>query len=378
MATTVPQQGLELRSLVTDEPSVELSLDEVEVREPGPGEVVVRVEAAPINPSDLGLLLASGDPTAVVPGGAPDRPTLNIPLPKGAAAAAGARVGRSMPVGNEGAGTVVAAGSDDVAQALLGRTVAVVGGGMYTQYRVLPAGQCLALAEGTPARDGAASFVNPMTVLAMIETMRLECHTALVHTAAASNLGQMLLRVCLADDIPLVAIVRSTDQVRLLKEAGAIHALDSTTEMFDDELTAALTDTGATLTFDAIGGGELSDRILAAMERVLSGGKDFASYGSATHKQIYVYGGLDRGPTTLNRRYGMAWGIGGWLLNNTLSRIGAERTSELRRRVAGELTTTFASSYSDEISLAQALDPKQLQRYARASTGGKYLITPQA
>lgn len=378
MATTVPQRGLELRSLVTDEPGVELSLEEVEVREPGPDEVVVRVEAAPINPSDLGLLLAGADPSAAVSGGTPDRPTLTFPLPPGAAAGSAARVGRSMPVGNEGAGTVVAAGSDDAAQALLDKTVAVVGGGMYTEYRVLPAAQCLALPDGTPARDGAASFVNPMTVLAMIETMRLEGHTALIHTAAASNLGQMLLRACLADDIPLVAVVRSAEQVELLEKAGATHVLDSTADSFDDDLTVALQDTGATLAFDAIGGGELNDRILAAMERALSGGKDFASYGSATLKQVYLYGGLDRGPTTLTRRYGMAWSVGGWLLNNTLSRIGATRTAELRQRVAAELTTTFASSYSDQVDLAGMLDPEQLRRYTRTSTGGKFLVTPQA
>ena len=377
MTTTVPQRGLELRSLVTDHSVVELSLAEVQVREPGPAEVVVRVEAAPINPSDLGLLLAAADPSAAESGGTSDRPTLRLPLSPGAVAANAARVGRSMPVGNEGAGTVVAAGSDDAAQALLGRTVGVVGGGMYTQYRVLAAGQCLALAEGTVARDGAASFVNPMTVLAMLETMRLEGHTALVHTAAASNLGQMLLRVCLADGVPLVAIVRSSDQVELLRKAGATQVLDSTTDSFDDDLRTALADTGATLAFDAVGGGELGDRILAAMERALTSGGDFASYGSTTLKQVYVYGGLDRSPTTLTRRYGMAWGIGGWLLNPTLSRIGAKRTVELRQRVAQELTTTFASSYSDEVGLAGMLDPEQLRRYTSTSTGGKFLVTPQ-
>ena len=370
--------ALQLRSLVTEAGTVELSLADVEIPTPGPGEVLIRVEAAPINPSDLGLLLAGADPTTAENAGPPDRPVVTMQLSPGARRAASARIGQSMAVGNEGAGTVVAAGDRPAAQALIGKVVAVAGGAMYSQYRVADAGLCLELPAGTPAARGAAAFVNPLTALGMVETMRIEGHTALVHTAAASNLGQMLNRLCQEEGVGLVNIVRSAAQADLLRSAGAAHVCDSSTDDFDADLVEALRATGATLAFDAVGGGRLADRILAAMEVVQSAAAPFSRYGSAVHKQVYIYGGLDRGPTELRRTYGMAWSVGGWLLTPFLGRIGIERAMELRRRVAEGLETTFASSFTDEVSLAGALALPALSAYARQATGQKYLITPQA
>ncbi len=371
-----PERALELRSLVTDAGTVELSLVDVDVPEPSDDEVVVRVEAAPINPSDLGLLLAGADVGAARVAGTAERPVITAPLDAGAARAAAARLGQSMPVGNEGAGRVVAAGPGDAARALVGRTVAVAGGGMYTQYRCLPAAACLPLPDGTSAVDGAAAFVNPMTALAMVETMRAEGHTGLVHTAAASNLGQMLNRICLEDGVPLVNIVRSPAQVELLRAAGAAFVCDSSSGTFMDDLTAALRATSATLAFDAVGGGTLASRILTAMEAALTAGAEFSRYGSTTHKQVYIYGSLDRGPTELRRSYGMAWGVGGWLLTPFLITAGSEQVEAMRQRVAAGLTTTFASHFSDTVTLTGALSLDALRAYSRMETGRKFLVTP--
>jgi NADPH:quinone reductase len=377
MPTAVPATALQLKSLVTADQTVELFLDTVEVPVPGPGEVLVRVEAAPINPSDLGLLLAGADVTAAAATGSTDRPVITAPLPEAAMRGLQARVGIPMAVGNEGAGTVVAAGSSAAAAALLGKTVAAVGGAMYAQYRCVDASFCLELPEGTRAADGASSFVNPMTALGMTETMRLENHTGLVHTAAASNLGQMLNRLCIADGIPLVSIVRRPEQEELLRVAGARQVCDSSSPSFATDLTAALTETGATLAFDAVGGGTLASQILTCMETAaLASAGSYNRYGSAMHKQVYIYGSLDRGPTELIRSYGMAWGVGGWLLTPFLQRIGLDGMQRLRSRVAAELTTTFASHYTDQVSLPGALSLESLADYSQQTTGRKYLIIP--
>jgi NADPH2:quinone reductase len=376
MTAPTPATALQLRSLVKDDQTVELFLDTVDVPEPGPNEVLVRVEAAPINPSDLGLLLAGADFTAAVASGTPERPVVTAPLPPAAMRAMRARVGVPMAAGNEGAGTVVAAGTSDAAQALLGKTVAAAGGAMYGQYRAVDAGLCLDLPAGTPAADGASSFVNPMTALGMVETMRMEGHTALVHTAAASNLGQMLNRLCISEQVPLVSVVRRPEQEDLLRSAGASHVCNSAAPSFMADLTAAVKETGATLGFDATGGGKLTSQILTCMEAAASAGASFSRYGSAVHKQVYIYGGLDRGPTELTRNFGMAWGVGGWLLTPFLGRIGLEGLVRLRDRVRAELTTTFASSYTDQVTLAGALDLSALTAYARQATGSKYLIRP--
>jgi len=377
MLTEIPAAALQLRSLVRADRTVELFLETVEVPEPDSGELVVRVEASPINPSDLGLLLAGADVAAAVSGGTADRPVVTVPLPDAALRALAARAGIPMPVGNEGAGTVVAAGSSAAAGALLGKTVAVAGGGMYAQYRCVDASLCLELPEGATAADGASAFVNPMTVLGMVETMLLENHVALVHTAAASNLGQMLNRLCIEEQIPLVNIVRRHEQEELLRSAGAAYVCNSASPDFMDELTAALKATAATVAFDATGGGKLASQILTCMEAAAGAAAgSYSRYGSSVHKQVYIYGSLDRGPTELTRNFGMAWGIGGWLLTPFLQKIGPDGMQRLRQRVAAELTTTFASTYTDQVSLAGALRLDAITAYARQATGSKFLIIP--
>jgi len=285
------------------------------------------------------------------------------------------RLDESMPCGNEGAGTVIAAGEG--AEGLIGKKVGILGGAMYAQYRTFKAADVLPLPPGASAADGASCFVNPLTALGMVETMKREGHTALVHTAAASNLGQMLNKICLKDGVALVNIVRSPEQARILTDIGATHVVDSTAPDFLSALTDAIAETGATLAFDAIGGGKLAGQILGAMEAAINRkAAAYSRYGSAVHKQVYIYGGLDTGPTELVRSYGMAWGLGGWLLTYFLMKTPPAEAQALRQRVADELKTTFASHYTAEIGLAEALDPKVAGAYNRKTTGEKYLINP--
>ncbi len=372
-----PTEALTLRSLVTAERTVEVSLQQVEVPAPQADEVVVEVQAAAINPSDLGVLFAGGDLQRARAGQSGGRPALVAPLSEAAAGSAAGRVGRSLPVGNEGAGTVVAAGSSAQAQALLGKVVGVIGGGMYAQRRCVHVSLCQPFPDGASAADGAGWFINPMTASGMLATMRDEGHSALVHTAAASSLGRMLVRLCVADGVGLVNVVRRPEQVAELRDAGAQYVCDSSSGAFSGDLARAVAETGATLAFDAIGGGELTDQILDAMERALMRDAPFDRYGSPTHKQVYVYGRLDSGPTTLRGSYGMSWGIGGWLLLRRLQQLGADVAARMQARVAAELTTTFATSFSGSIGLAQALDPEIARTYGRASTGGKHLVDPR-
>src|ERR1700742_15111 len=379
MTVGLPDNALELRSLVSSQGTLELSLHDVTVPSPAANEVLVRVEASPINPSDLGVLIAGADMSAATVTGGPERPVVTAPLGKAALEGLSARVDKPLPVGNEGAGTVVAAGSSSAAQALVGRRVGIAGGGMYTQYRAVDASACLALPEGTTAKDGASSFVNPLTALGMLETMRREGHSALVHTAAASNLGQMLVKLCLADGVPLVNIVRKPDQEELLRSLGAVHVCNSASPSFAKDLVEALKATSATIAFDATGGGTLASQILNGMEKAASStAAEYSRYGSTVHKQVYIYGGLDTSPTTLVRNFGMAWGIGGWLLTYFLQNAGAETIGRLRNRVAAELTTTFASTYTGEVSLAGMLRPDAFNAYVKRATGEKFLVTPQA
>jgi len=338
---------------------------------------VLRIEGSPINPSDLGLLLGPADMAAAVTSGAGNDRVVTAKIPERFMPAMAARADVSMPVGNEGAGVVVGAGASPAARALVGKTVAAFGGAMYAQYRVVKASDCLVLPSDATAADGASCFVNPLTALGMVATMRLEGHKALVHTAAASNLGQMLNKICLKDGVDLVNIVRSADQAALLRGIGAKHVVDSSAPSFKNDLNAALVATGATIAFDAIGGGKLAGQILAGMEfaaNQAAGG--FNRYGSSVHKQVYIYGGLDTGPTELTRNFGMAWGLGGWLLMPFLQRVGPVEAQRLRDRVAAELKTTFASHYSKVISLAEALDPAHIAVYGKRATGTKYLINP--
>jgi NADPH:quinone reductase len=309
--------------------------------------------------------------------GSPADPVVTADIPEAAMRFLAARIDQSLPVGNEGAGVVVKAGASEQAQALVGKTVAILGGAMYSQYRCIRAEQCLVLPEGTTPAEGASCFVNPLTVLGMVETMQREGHTALVHTAAASNLGQMLIRLCNEDGIGLVNIVRKDDQVALLKDLGARYVCNSSAPTFMQDLTQALRESGATIAFDAIGGGDIASRILTCMEASLSArSSGFSRYGSSTHKQVYIYGGLDRSPTVLNRAYGMAWGLGGWLLTPFLEKVGVEGVQRLRERVAAEIKTTFASSYSREVSLLEALQLDSIGVYGKQATGQKFLVNP--
>jgi len=377
MTTETTPTALQLRSLVKPEGVLEVTLASVAIALPGDDEVLVRIEASPINPSDLGLLFGAADMKAAQVGGTAAAPVVTAPVSAGGMKAMAGRLGESMPVGNEGAGVVVRAGKSPAAQALLGKTVAVLGGAMYAQYRTLPAAQCLLLPEDASAADGASSFVNPLTALGMVETMRREGHTALVHTAAASNLGQMLNRICQKDGIALVNIVRKQEQVDLLKAMGAEYVCNATAPTFMDDLTAALVETGATIAFDATGGGKLAGQILGCMEAALNKtAKEYSRYGSTTHKQVYVYGRLEMTPIEFSITFGMAWGMGGWLLFPFLQKIGPDAADKLKQRVAAELKTTFASRYAKEVSLAEMLQPEMIAIYGQRATGAKYLLNP--
>jgi NADPH:quinone reductase-like Zn-dependent oxidoreductase len=367
-----------LESTVTPEGTVEISLVEAGIPAPGADEVVIRVEAAPINPSDIGVMLALGDPGRAQLNGSAERPVATLPIADAALATLRERIAEPMPVGNEGAGTVVETGSGDAAQALAGRLVSVPGGGMYSQFRVVKADACLPLPDGSSPEDGAAAFINPMTVLAMVDTMKHDGHRALVNTAAASSLGQMLNRFCIAEGIPLVSVVRKPEQADTLRAAGAAHVVDSSAERFEEDLVAALRETGATLAFDAVGGGEGADLLLACMERSISDGGGYQRYGSTVRKQVHIYGGLDKGPTRLNRTYGMAWAVGGWLLTHVLERVGTEGMDAMRDRVADGLTTTFATRFTSRATLAGALEPEAIALYGKPNTGTKFLVTPNA
>ncbi len=375
MSETIAETGLQMRSMISAAGELTLSLARVPTPKPGPGEVLVKLEAAPINPSDIGLLLGAADVSTARLSGSGETGVLTCDVPAAAMRAMAARVDQSLPVGNEGAGTIVAAG-DDVSS-LIGRKIAIIGGATYAQYRCVRAADGLLLPADATAAEGASCFVNPLTALGMTETMRREGHTALVHTAAASNLGQMLNRICLQDGIGLVNIVRSPAQAAILKGEGAKYVVDSSSETFFDDLVAALTATGATIAFDAIGGGKLAGQILTAMEAAAQKtAAGYSRYGSTVHKQVYIYGGLDMRPTEFNRGFGMAWGMGGWLLFPFLQKIGPADAQKLRDRVAAELKTTFASHYSAEISLIEALQPDVVAAYNRRATGEKFLITP--
>ncbi|MEA2865047.1 MAG: hypothetical protein QOC84_3003 [Bradyrhizobium sp.] len=369
--------GLQLRSLIKSSGELELSLASVPIPEPGPDEVLVRVEASPINPSDLGLLIGAADMSTARTSGTREAPIVTAKVPEAAMQAMEGRLDQSMPVGNEGAGVVIKTGSSEAAKALAGKTVAMIGGAMYAQYRCLKVIECLPLPDGITPAEGASCFVNPLTALGMVETMRREGHKALVHTAAASNLGQMLNKICLKDGIGLVNIVRTPQQADILRNIGARHVVDSSAPAFMGDLTKAVEETGATLAFDAIGGGKLAGQILTCMESAANKtAKVYSRYGSSMHKQVYIYGSLEPGPVMLNRAFGMAWGVGGWLLFTFLQKIGSAEAAKLRQRVVNELKTTFASHYTREVSLQEALQPANIAVYGKRATGEKFLINP--
>lgn len=373
------RRSLQIQSRVTEDGWLEASLHEIDIPDPGPDQVVIRVDATPINPSDIGPLFGPADLSTAEQAGTGERPVVRARVSPQAMKRIAGRIGQSLPVGNEGAGEVVAAGESEAAQALLGRRVGAFSGTMYSQYQLTGAAFCIPLADDVSAAEGASCFVNPLTVLSMIENMRLDEHSAIVHTAAASNLGQMLNRVCLEEGIPLVNIVRRAEQVELLRAAGAKYVCNSSEDRFTSDLTDAIAETGATLAFDALGGGRTGSQILACMERAaLRNATSYSGYGSTTHKQLFIYGSLDESPTELTRTYGTAWSVGGWLLTPFLSRVGFEKLAEMRERIGRDIKTTFRSEYTKTLSLREALQLENVKGYVRRATGEKYLITPTA
>ncbi|MGB7406478.1 MAG: zinc-binding dehydrogenase [Pacificimonas sp.] len=366
-----------LRSTLTEDGFIELAMHDMPEKELKPTEVLVEVEATPVNPSDLGVMFGVADTEKAETVEREGKKVLRAPVPPAMVDRFRARVGKPVPIGNEGAGRVVKAGSSDMAQGLMGKMVAAVSGAMYASHAKVDATMCFPHNEGTTAVQGASSFVNPLTALGMTETMKAEGHKALVHTAAASNLGQMLNRICLADGIDLVCIVRKPEQAKLLRDAGAKHVVDSSEGSFKKDLVDALAETGATLAFDATGGGTLASDILTCMERAeLRKGDEASVYGSTTHKQVYLYGSLDMSPTVLTRNYGMYWGVGGWLLTPFLAKTDPQKVMQLRQRVADEIDTTFKSEYTAEIGLEDVLDAKIAKAMQAKATGEKFLIRP--
>jgi NADPH2:quinone reductase len=373
------QYSKEIRSTVTDKGNIEISITKVDMPVAADDEVLIKVHAAPINPSDLGLLLSfAADLSNINVSGSGEGAVTSIKIHPALMGSMKPRLNQSMTVGNEGAGVIIDAGVN--AKALIGKTVGLAGGAMYSQYRCVPAASCLVMDDGTSPAEAASSFVNPLTALAFVETMRMENHTAMVHTAAASNLGQMLVKICKDDGIPLVNIVRKQEQVDILKNIGAEYVCNTSDSDFMDNLVSALIATGATLGFDATGGGnngKLPGQILAAMEIAANKtAKEYSRYGSDTYKQVYIYGGLDQSPTILKRAYGMSWGLGGWLLTPMIGKIGMEKFQEMRIRVAKEIKSTFSSSYAQEISFEEMLQPEIIKSYAKQATGKKYLVNP--
>ena len=366
----------QIRSEVTKEGKLLIYVESTAMPEPKEDEVLIRIEASPINPSDLGLLIGPADVSSMSVSGEGENAVVTMDIPEGLLRMLETRLDQSLPVGNEGGGVVVKAGHKDL-EDLVGKTVGVAGGSMYSQYRCVNAASCFVMHEGVTSAESASCFVNPLTALGMVETMRLENHSALVHTAAASNLGQMLIKICLDEDVPLVNIVRKEEHVDMLNSLGAKFVCNSSKDTFIQDLVKALVETGATIGFDATGGGKLSGQILTAMEVAANQtATEYNRYGSNTFKQVYIYGGLDRSPTTLNRAFGFSWGLGGWLLTPFIGRIGPERFEELKQKVADEIKTTFASHYTKEISLEEVLQPENINVYSKQATGEKYLVNP--
>ena len=365
----------QLKSKISAEGLLTISIDEEEIPEPKDGEVLIKVQATPINPSDLGLLVGPADITSI--NEIEKGKKVEMRVPENLIRSVSARFDQNLPVGNEGAGLVESAGKG--AEDLIGKTVGLAGGAMYSEYRCVSANNCLVMNEGTTAEQAASCFVNPLTALGMVETMKMENHKGLVHTAAASNLGQMLIKICLSDSVPLVNIVRKDEHVELLRSLGAKHVCNSSSDSFMEDLVKSLIETGATLGFDATGGGKLASQILTAMEIAANkSATEYSRYGSDQFKQVYIYGGLDRNPTTLTRSFGFSWGLGGWLLTPFIGKIGMERFGELRQKVADEIDTTFQSKYSKIVSLEEALYKENIQAYTKQATGDKYLIRPDS
>ncbi len=368
--------GRAMYSTISRNGVLSLKLETVSIDEPGDDEVIVQVEAAPINPSDIGAMLGPADVSTLKASGRGDQSELTFDIPEGRLEKFRGRIDEPLALGNEGAGKVVVAGRN--AKDLIGKRVGMFGGAMYADYRKINARDVIPLPDGVSAADGASIFVNPLTALGFVETARREGHKAIVHTAAASNLGQMLQKLCLAEGMPLVNIVRSDEQAGILRELGATHVLNSKDGDFSSKLLSAVEETGATIAFDAIGGGPLGGAILFAMERAAQNAMtSYNRYGSETFKQLYVYGSLNPEPVTYDLlSFGSQWSITRWLLLPFLSQVGEETAARLRQQVLDGLTTTFASRYTQVIGLGEALKPEILKAYEKRATGEKFLIDP--
>jgi len=364
--------GRQLFTTLAQDGTLTVEIGEAEFPQPTGHKVLVRMEAAPINPSDLALLFGPADlENAEYSDG---RVVAKIPEPF--ASAMKGRHGQRLPVGNEGAGTVIAAGEEPMAQALLGQRVACVPGNAYSEYALAEATMCLPLGELT-AEQGASAFVNPMTALGFVETARAEGHKAIVHAAAASNLGQMLNRICQEDGIALVNIVRKAEQAELLRGQGAAHVVNSSDDDFLAQLRASIDATDAYLGFDPIGGGKTVDTCFKAMEQVATAKMtEYSRYGSNQPKKMYIYGRLDLSPTILTPSYGFGWTLSGWLLTPFLQSAGMETVMRMRQRVLEGLTTTFASHYSARVTLDEMLRKDSAVQYSKMRTGEKFLVLP--
>lgn len=375
MTEQIPGHALQMRSRISSAGVLELSLDETEIGEPASDEVVVRMEAAPIHPTDMALMFGLADMSQAQARGTSERPVLTAPVPAAVMPVTSLRLDRSLPVGIEGAGTVMRAG--DGARHLQGRMVAVFGDGSFAQYRCVKASDCMVLPDDASPAEGAAAIVNPLTALCMVETLRRRGCDALVHTAAASTLGRMLLELCREEGLALVNVVRRPEQVQELKGLGAVHVCDSSAPGFRESLTDAIAATGATVCFDAVGG-KLTGRILACLEAAASRSTaEYSRYGTTEPKHVYVYGALDRAPIEIGRGVGLTWSVSGWLLFNVMAALGRDRVEQLHERIRQGLRTTFASHFTSVISLADALRPEIVADYAERRTGAKYLIDPQ-
>lgn len=364
--------GKQLFTTLDSDGMLTLEIEERTFPEPTGNQVLVKMEAAPINPSDLAILTSAADFEYAVY--SPGKVVAKMPEPFNSGQKS--RHGQRLPAGNEGAGTVVATGDGEMAKALMGQRVACVPGNAFSQYAIADAAMCLPLGDHS-AEEGASSFVNPMTALGFVETARKEGASAILHTVGASNLGQMLNRICLEDGMDLVSIVRKSEQAELLKSQGAKHVVNSSDSDFMEQLQAAIDETNAFFGFDPIGGGDMVDTCFKAMERVAVGKmSEYSRYGSNQQKRMYIYGRLDFGPTILTPSYGFGWNLGGWLLTPFLATAGMETVMRMRKRVLDNLTTTFASHYKSKVDLEGMLTKDAILDYRQMKTGEKYLVTP--